>query len=442
MPAKYKHARITRSAVVTLACLAAGLVIISYFQRYGLSTLAVDRASVRAWLAGDGLYAYRSPGAHLGTTLPPFAALLLAPAALLPLAVTGWLPALTGLAALILSATALAGPVARRYGKARGPAVLLAVGLSLLVAPVRATIGLGSLDLVLFGLITADVVALRRRSWARSRAAWWPGRPASEPQGTRTPAHLIRRAWATGAWAGVGIGIATALAVSPVLFIAYLMVSRQWRAALTAVATTASLLAGSVLISPGATAAWLGSVLSLDRSGRLDTPTNQSLAGVLARLYDSSTTPVLIWLSFAGLLLAVGMIRARSAHADGDEIAAFTLIGLTAAAVCPTSRVHELIWILPAILILLDAAARRRVTTQRAPRRRLPGAAHAGAAIVTYLLCVVPVTWLTIWNGYAFAVILLLNTLPWRPGAAPALPARRRPQPIRRAPAIPGPRGS
>lgn len=343
---------------------------------------------------------------------------------------------LAGLAALVLALMALAGPVARRYGRPRGPAVLAALVLAVLLEPVRATLRLGGVDLLLFGLVAADIVALRRSAWARSRAAWWPGPPASRPPRSRLPLAALRRGWATGAWAGVGTGVATALAVSPVIFIGYLVVSRQWRAATTAVATTVVLVAGSLLLVPGAS--WI----DLDRAGPLESPANQSLAGVLARLYDSSTTPVLIWLSFAGLLVAVGMIRARSAHADGDEIAAFTLVGLTGAAVGPMTSPHELMWSLPAVLILVDAAARLRVTTRRPRQRRFPGAGHAAAALLVYLLLAAPPGWLLPWNGYAFALILLLNTLPWRPGAAPAVPIRQRPRPVpRRAPAIPGPRG-
>ena len=438
--------------VVGLGCLGALWAVGLFLHRYGVADLAVDIGAVRSWLAGDGLYAYRSPVSRLGTAEPPAAAILMAPGARLPLLVTGWVIALAGLAALVLALTALVGPVARRYGKPRRPAVLIAAALALLVEPVRATLGLGHLDLLLFGLLTADIVALRRSAWARSRAAWWPGRPASQPQHgrlpaelrprSRLPADLLRRGWATGAWAGVGTGLATALAVSPVLFIAYFLLTRQWRAAGTAVATAGSVVIGALLIAPSATATWLTSVLTqFDRSGPVDAQGNQSLAGVLARLYDSTTTPVLIWLAFAGLLVAVGMIRARSAHADGDEIAAFTLVGLTSAAVGPTSDVHELIWILPAVLILVDAAARRRVTDRRPRPGRPAGAGWAAAAALVFVVFAVAPVWTIGWNAYAIVLVVLLNGLPWRPGVAPAIPANRWPKTVRRV-AIPAPRGN
>jgi alpha-1,2-mannosyltransferase len=231
--------------------------------------------------------------------------------------------------------------------------------------------------------------------------------------------------------------VATALAIGPCLFIVYFAVTRQWRAAMTAGVTALTLLGAALLVAPGPAPILPG----LARSGPFDVPDNQSLAGVLARLYDSTSTPVLIWLSFAGLLIAVGMIRARSAHTDGDEITAFTLVGLTGAAVGPVSRVHTMIWLLPAVLILVDAAARRRTVIRRPHPRRFPGTGFAAAAALTYLLLVAGPRWTTGWNGYAFILILLLNTLPWRPGVAPAVPTRRRPPQLRPAPAIPGPRG-
>ena len=438
MPAIGERTRTTGSVVVGLAGLGTASAVAFYLHRYGLGGLRVDRDALRGWLSGDGLYAYRSETARLGTAQPPVAAILLLGAAVLPLPLAGSLLGLAGITALALALIALAGPVARRYAKPRGPAILIAGGLALISEPVRATIGYGRLDLLLFGLITADVVALRRGAWARSRAAWWPGRTASQPPRGRHPADLLRRAWATGAWAGVGTGIATALAVSPILFVAYLALTRQWRAALTALATAAALVTGGLLIAPRAGADWFGTaLLQVDRSGPIGLQVNQSLAGMLARLYDSDTIPVLIWLAFAGLLIAMGMIRARAAHADGDEIAAFTLVGLTSAAIGPVTHTHELIWVLPAVLILVDAAARRHVVGKR---RRHPALVHAVAAVVVYLVVALPSSWTAGWDAELLTLIVLLNALPWRPGVAPAFPINRWPRPVRRAPAIPGPR--
>jgi alpha-1,2-mannosyltransferase len=421
------------SIVVPLAAIAALVTITTLIHRYGLSGLALDQAALRSWLEGNGLYAYRDPQSHLGAALTPVAAFLLVPFVFVPLGVAGWLIALTGVAALVLALIALVGPVARRYGRSRWATILVAVLLALMIEPVRATLGLGRLDLLLFGLIAADVVALRRGAWARSRAAWWPGRQASAPPRGRPVRHLLQKGWATGSWAGLGIGLATALAVGPGLFIVYLAVTRQWRAAFTAAGTALTLAIGTLLAAPSETAAWVGQVLwRFDRTGGVDQISNQSLAGVLARLYDSPTTPVLLWLSFSMLLIAVGMIRARSAHADGDEIAAFTLVGLTGAIVGPVTATNQLLWVLPAVLILVDAAARKRVARSRPLpgwRSQWPGAGFAAAAVLTYLLFLLAPVWTVdaalVRNSYALALVLLVSALPWRPGVAPAYEINR-----------------
>ncbi|XVV12745.1 glycosyltransferase 87 family protein [Actinoplanes sp. CA-131856] len=402
--------------LVTLAMLVAVVVLL---EMYGLSTLAADRQAIIAWLSGEELYRY-------GLSLPPTAAILLVPAAAVPLAVGGGVLALAGVAALLLALIALAGPIARRYGRPRGPVVLATGALALLLEPVRATLGLGHLDLILFGLVVADLVALRRSAWARTRATWWPSTARD---------GRIRHAWRTGAWAGAGIGIASALSPGTLLFVAYLALTRQWRAAVTALGTTAALVLGALMVAPRASAAWFGTVLpGIDRDGPFDSPANQSLAGVLARLYDSASTPVMVWLSFAVLLLAVGLIRARSAHAEGDEIAAFTLVGLAGAAVAPVSTANEMLWVLPAILILIDAGARRRAHPRRPTPRRLTGLGPFTAAAAVTLVFAVP----PIGNIPAITAIVLLNALPWRP----AVPLRRRPPAAARVPAIPGPRSS
>jgi alpha-1,2-mannosyltransferase len=93
---------------------------------------------------------------------------------------------------------------------------------------------------------------------------------------------------------------------------------------------------------------------------------------------------------------------------------------------------HELVWVLPAVLILLDAATRRRVTARRPlPGRghRFPGLGLAVAGVATYLVFLVAPVWtfddVFLRNAYALALILLVNALPWRAGVAPAFPINR-----------------
>jgi alpha-1,2-mannosyltransferase len=423
-----------RITLLTLGGLGTLLLITACLHVYGLSTLEVQLAAIRSWIVGDGLYAYRQDGTQAGAAISPVLALLLAPLAVLPLPVAGGLVALGNLTALLLALVVLAGPIARRCGRDRTTLVLALAGLALLTGPVRASLGLGRTDLILFGLVVADLVALRRARAFRER--WWPNRP--EP-GDRSPSAWLRRLWRTGGWAGAGIGLAGALAAGPLLLIGYLLVSRERRAALTAFGTTVVVTLGALVAAPNETLTWYGTALwELDRAAPISDPGNQSLAGVLARLYGYAAPPVLVWSSFGVLLLAVGLIRARSAHADGDLTAAFTLVALAGAAAGPVTGPGEAIWLLPAVLIIADEAIRRR-TGLRTPRARFPGLGFAVAAVGAGALLLLDPWGAVTWNGYALLLILLVNALPWRHEPAATLPTRRR-QPKRQA-AIPVPRG-
>ncbi|MEU4692007.1 glycosyltransferase 87 family protein [Actinoplanes sp. NPDC023714] len=440
MPAINEGAR--RAARRRFALLALGgsvtlLLIAACIHGYGLSTLDVQLSAIRSWIVGDGLYAYRESGSQAGAALPPALALVIAPLAALPLPIAGLLLALASLAALLLSLVVLTGPMARRYGRGRTTLVLTLAALALATGPVRATIGLGRTDLILFGLVVADLLALRRARAFPSSPAAWSSRNGWHA-GERTPKAWLRHVWRTGGWAGAGIGLAGALAAGPLLLIVYLLVSRQRRAALTAVATAAVVTLGSLVAAPAETLTWYGTtVWELDRTVPISDPGNQSLAGVLARLYDLTAPPVLVWISFGVLLLAVGLIRARSAHADGDETAAFTLIALAGAAAGPVTGPGEAIWLLPAVLILVDEANRRR-TGARRPRVRFPGAGFAALALAGCVLLWLDPFGAVPGNGYAILLIVLVNALPWRHEPAPRPPIRRAPK---RPAAIPGPRG-
>ncbi|BBH65398.1 hypothetical protein ACTI_20830 [Actinoplanes sp. OR16] len=424
MPAVNKGGR--RAALLALGG-AVTLLLITLLQHlYGLSTLEVQLAAIRSWIVGDGLYTYRETGA----AFTPALALLIAPLATLPLPVAGWLLTLASLAALLLSSVVLTGPLARRYGRNRMTLALTLTALALAAGPVRAAIGLGRTDVILFGLVVADLVALRRARAYR----WWPATKAE-----RSPKEWLHHIWRTGGWAGVGVGLAGALAAGPLLLILYLLLSKQRRAALTALATAAVVTLGTLVAAPSEALSWYGTVVwELDRTVPMNDPGNQSLAGVLARLYGLNAPPVLVWLSFGVLLLAVGLIRARSAHADRDETAAFTLICLAGAAAGPVTGPGEAIWLLPAVLILTDKALRRR-TTPAHPRARFPGAGFAAAALAGCALLLLDPLGAVVGNGYAILLIVLVNALPWSPEPTGRPPLRRTPR--RRQAAIPVPRG-
>lgn len=396
-----------------------------FWRNYIFFDMRIYHGAMEWWVAGGELYDYVS-ASGLGFTYPPFAAVTMVPMAALPAVAAGWVNTVVSVVALGFVLAVLLGPLADRYGWPRWPAIGVALPLAIAIEPGRETLGFGQVNLLLFALVIADLLGLR---WAARRPL---GRSAA---GTARAWDLLRRWWYSGAWAGVGIGLATAVKLTPGLFIVYLLVSKQRRAALVAMATATGAALASWVLVPRETTTYFGSVVwQTDRVGAADFTPNQSLAGVLARLYDSPETPGLLWLSFAALCCAVGLTRAVSAHREGDELAAFTLVGLTATVISPISWTHHLVFVIPAVVILIDAALRRHDASRRvgtAPT--LAGLRYATAAVAVYILFLIsPIWWvyhrlpqgshydsgllgLLAENSLALAVILLVALMPWRP---------------------------
>ncbi|WP_091100634.1 glycosyltransferase 87 family protein [Micromonospora citrea] len=438
---------VVRTGIVAAVAFAAWLAIGAFGRPYNFFDMKIYHGAVVWWASGHELYEFIAPGTTLGFTYPPFGGLVMLPMAHLPVELAGTVNALASIAALAIVLAGLLRPIVDRLGWPLWYTVAIATPLAVAIEPARETLGYGQVNLLLFALIMADLIGLRWRSRRGADAA-------------ETDGPLLRFVY-SGAWAGVGIGLATAVKLTPALFIVYLMITRQWRAAATAVGTVVAVTIGSFAVVGTESRAYFGGVLwQTERVGAADMTPNQSLAGLLARLYDSIETPGLLWLSFAVLMLALGLSRAANARADGDELTAFTLVGLTTNVISPISWTHHLVWVIPAIIVLADAAVRRR-DASRGPAQRsgqgqygglpgvnglrppiwyptLTGLRHGVAAVGLYLLFLVSPIWpyehqlpevshyqdglfgALMENSLALALIVLVAALPWRPGAEPA----------------------
>jgi alpha-1,2-mannosyltransferase len=415
---------VTRSRAVIPVLAALALVAAAWLtvRSHGFADLAVRQDALRWWLDGNDLYLYADPASGTRFSATPFAAMLLAPLAVLPLPVAGWLMLAVGVAVLALVFGALLAPMAGRYGWPRWRAVAVAVPLAMATGPVREVLGTGELDLIVFGLIVADLVALRRRNRAAVR-----GGPAwRDSPGFR---HLRRdgtAGWGRfkqgGGWAGVGIGLAAAIKITPLLFVAYLLITRQWRAARTALITFLAATGLAALLARTESLAYLSRVFwQPSRVATADDPGNLSVAGLFARLYHSSDTPTLLWLAFSLVLVALGLTRASRAHADGDELAALTLVGSSAALAAPLTFAHQLLFLLPAVLVLADLALRERDAGRSRRRFVVPA---VGAVLLLAALVAGPVRGTVAANAAALLLIALVTMLPWRPEAEPAFAPR------------------
>src|SRR4051812_28499188 len=317
--------------------------------KHGYFDLTVYRGAARWWLHHRHLYAFIREGTSKGFTYPPFGVLVVLPTALVSMHTAA--AVLTTLSALLVILTTwwLGIPVADRHGWPRWFAVAVAVPLVFAMEPVRETLGWGQLNLFLVALILADLGALER--------------------GSR--------------WAGAGIGLATAVKLTPGLFVVYLALSGRLRAAVTAAATFAAATLLATTLDPSSSLRyWTGALFQTGRVGRVDRPGNQSLLGGLARLAAPARPDPRAWIGLCAAVLALGLTRAVRAGRQGDELTGITLTGLVSGLLSPISWTHHLYWVIPAVVVLVDVAAGTPLAG-RSPLwlRDRPAAARAGAAL-------------------------------------------------------------
>jgi alpha-1,2-mannosyltransferase len=223
---------------------------------------------------GGALYA---PGSPFSFTYPPFAALVFATAAGTSI---GFLKTAITVASLVALAL-LCGQALGAAGLRRRPETVFAVtALSLLAWPVAYTLHLGEINLILAALIGADLLRRRGGRW----------------------------------WQGIGTGLAAGIKLTPLIFIAYLLATRRYRAAATAAGTFAATVAmGFVLLPSQSRMFWLDGVFyDQSRIGNTANPSNQSLAGVAARLAASTAAATAGWrrrsLGYGLAAVAVGVV--------------------------------------------------------------------------------------------------------------------------------------
>lgn len=371
--------------------------------------LRVYHGAIEWWTSGKPLYEFRYGKTTYGLTYPPFAALVLLPSGLLPFPAMAVVHTLLTSAVLVVVVRWLITPLAHRHGWPLPFAWLAALPVAFLLEPVRETFGFGQVNLLLAGLVLADVVALRR--------------------GYR--------------WAGAGIGLAAAVKLTPAVFVLYLLVTRRTRAAATAVGVALAATLATFLVTPSTSwRFWTDTLWQTDRVGRLDKAGNQAVLGGLARLADPHEPSRALWAVLVVVVLAVALTRAARAARSGDELAGFALAGLAACLVSPISWTHHFVWLVPACVVLLDLAAGRPPAraVRRPDRARWSAVAGLTAVVVVFASSVVwgpdgrpghhwddGWTGMLAQNAYLLVTLALVLLLPARAPVTDARAAARTP---------------
>jgi len=304
-----------------------------------------------------------APRDGLPFTYPPFAALLFAGLALLPI----------GTSSLIFSTTALAGAavvaawLARHFFGLRGwrtsfadwrfrTVALAGTAAILLLGPWRDTFDFGQINIILMGLILADFALYGKDRAGELR---WP--------------------------AGLLIGIAAGIKLTPLAFGLYFLVRRDFKALGWMAAGFFGFIALAWAVLPNASLTFWTKILP--DTGRIGGPAyldNLSVKGLLLHvgLPDSGLTSGL-WLVLSLGLAVLAAVVIKWAVAADENFVAVSATAVLMLLISPVSWSHHWVWM--AVALPSMAFAMHRVPS-RTGKLRLYGWIIVGFSAVAFYL--------------------------------------------------------
>lgn len=346
------------------------------------------------WFSGNSLYDwYALPDYKMYPfTYPPFGAWALSPLTWFDYETAARLMIM----AIALQTAVIVALVGRSLGWSWGSAFAIAPWAAILVQqclePFTQSVGFAQVNTAMMALVMIDVAA----------PPSWKGR-------------------------GVASGLAAAIKLTPAIAVLIFLLRRQWRSAITMVATSLTVTLLSWVISPGESARFFFDAMwDPQRAGDAYYTSNQNLKGFVARALPENTWSIAwaitvalalvaaVWLCLRIQAAATSVVTPHSASDDaapGPLNAATPATGVTvsaasAALVAPAGDAVE--------LAASDAvAAPSAVATTPAPV--LPenlATLLTAAVIMTLGLLVSPITWSHHWVwGLASVVALIAVTL-------------------------------
>ena len=274
--------------------------------------------------------AFTQTGNGLPYIYPPVWALVFVPLSLLPflLLQVGWtgatLVALWALVAISIRTLTAAEPGGRR---AQVLLITAATVLTVALGPVSEVLYYGQIGAFVVLACLVDAVLLAER---RSR------------------------------FQGVLVGLATAVKLTPGLIAVHWLLTRQWRAAVTAGVTTLVCWGVAAILLPTEVGNYFFGGVMFGIAGRIgaERVNNQSLFGLLTRLYGEAP-PTLVYGTIAVVVAVAGLYLAWRAHRSGSLLAAIAIVGLTSVLVSPMSWQHHALWVIPAIGAIIGDGRQR-----------------------------------------------------------------------------------
>ena len=274
-------------------------------------------------LFSDHLYQIRlSHGPHLPFTYPPFAALVFEPLTFIPMALAQLLWTVVNIAALYVI---IYLPIRAVFSAAPTRMLVLLSLISMtpvfLLDPVRQTFSFGQINLVIVALVLLDVTGqlkIGKKSLPR----------------------------------GVLIGVASAIKLTPLIFILYLFATRRVRAASVALVTFAlSAIIAAALSPRNSWFYWTRYVADATRIGKAYYISNQSMRAVADRVSHEVVATTLVAL-ISAIVLIGGILIAAWAFRASSDLLGILLCATTGLLVSPITWDHHLVWVVPVIIWL------------------------------------------------------------------------------------------
>lgn len=345
------------------------------------------------WFSGNSLYDwYALPDYKMYPfTYPPFGAWVLSPLTWFDYETAARLMIM----AIALQTAVIVALVGRSLGWSWGSAFAIAPWAAILVQqclePFTQSVGFAQVNTAMMALVMIDVAAPDS----------WKGR-------------------------GVASGLAAAIKLTPAIAVLIFLLRRQWRSAITMVATSLAVTLLSWVISPGESARFFFDAMwDPQRAGDAYYTSNQNLKGFVARALPENTWSIAwaitvalalvaaVWLCLRIQAAATSVLTSRSASDDAapgplNAAAPATVSAASAAPAIPAGDTVELAAsdaVTSADITTPDAVA----TTPAAPVLPENLATLLTAAVIMSLgLLVSPITWSHHWVWGLASVVALI----------------------------------
>ncbi|MEV7046497.1 glycosyltransferase 87 family protein [Amycolatopsis sp. NPDC051061] len=312
--------------VLALAVLALGVVVWLAGWHLGADS-AVYRAGALTLLHGDPLYTRDVLTAlpdwvRLPFTYTPAAAPLFLPLALVPPGLVWGVLAFLSVVALMVVITVVSSSPGHSslLGRSRW-ALPAGTAIALALEPVWKTLFLGQINLILMAFVVLDVLVLSAR-------------------GSR--------------WAGVLIGVAAAIKLTPLIFVPHLFFTGRWKDGLRALGTFVALEAVMFAVIPVEAARfWRDSATDPSRVGSVHWIFNQSLNGLVNRATHLAPWSLAVAVGVAAVLAVPAVWLVVRLHRRGEDAGALLVTAFYGLLLSPVSWSHHWVWCVPLLTLLL-----------------------------------------------------------------------------------------